>query len=937
MLRKCAALLMFFTVAATGVWAQGQTTPAGVTKDDWEEINFEYNSSVLVDGFPSLLRLAELLQKNPAYKVRVEGHTDNLGGARSNDRLGLARANAVRDFLIKYGANANQITAVSEGKANPKYPGQKNAYSRTDEARWMNRRVSLTVTDGQGRTVSAGGPGEAIQAIEGAKPAPDCCSEVLKRLDKLDDIAKMLKDLADQNADLRKELADLKASQDALKQNQQALESKVDQQPKPPSTSDVATAVSKELESKKEPRFQLLGLNAGVDDTGNTTFSGKGRYFAPLGTRFGFEAQAEYLYFKNQREGQFDVGLVDRLTNHVQAGLFASFKHVTLIGYQNGGTLGEGAFTLDYIFKRGKIGFFGTKGFMDNVLINSVNATDPVSEATLSHVFLDSYLSIVDQAGASGSVGLWGNNYLEGNAGYLHGVMEGNRFGGTLRFVFPLNSKIAVTAEGGINETLLAPANSGRAVFGLQFGNMIRPKEFLAANHALPVDPPRVRYEVLTRRLRVGNDPPVADAGPNQVNVPAGLITLDGSGSYDPDGDPITFQWVQEAGPAVTLSSPTTKITTFTAVSGAVYAFRLVVKDSFGAQSIARVSVSTQKAEPVRIVFFAANPNQISSGQSSTLTWNVENATSVTISGIGTVAANGSAPVSPTQTTTYTLTATNGVNSQTATAVVVVNALQSKLQYCYATPTNIMAGESATLNWATANATSVTIQPGVGPVANSGSVAVSPTQTTTYTITAMGANGTATDSCNITVTVTAGQLPRILRFSASPSTINSGQTSTLQWAVDNADTVSITSIGTTPLSGTQNVSPTTTTTYTLTATNKTGSVTSTAVVTVSGGTTAGGTGPMIVVAGGPSQTTNFHVIQLDASASTSSSGNLPLTYEWTQASGAPCAIARSTSSIAIIDMPIQPGVYTFNLRVTDSKGNSSTTLVTVSLVGPPAV
>ena len=227
MLRKIAALLMFLTMAAAA-WGQGLNVPPGVTKDDWEEINFEFNSSVLVDGFPSLLRLAELLQQNPGYKVQVDGHTDVIGGTQYNDRLGLARANAVRDFLIKYGAAAGQISATSEGKVNPRYPGQKDAYSKTDEARYMNRRVSLTVMDAQGRTVGAGGAGEAIRAIAPTATAglTDCCSEVLKKLDKLDDIAKMLKDLGDQNADLKKQLNDLKAAQ-------QVLESKVNQPPPP--------------------------------------------------------------------------------------------------------------------------------------------------------------------------------------------------------------------------------------------------------------------------------------------------------------------------------------------------------------------------------------------------------------------------------------------------------------------------------------------------------------------------------------------------------------------------------------------------------------------------------------------------------------------------------------------------------------------------------
>jgi hypothetical protein len=1015
MLRKCAALLVFLTLSAT-VWAQGLNVPQGVTKDDWEEINFEFNSSVLVDGFPSLLRLAELLQKNTGDKVRVEGHTDVIGSSPYNDRLGLARANAVRDFLVKYGAAAGQITATSEGKANPRYPGQKNTFTPTDEARYMNRRVSLTVTDAQGKTVSAAGSaGDAIRAIEPAAGVADCCSEVLKRLDKLDDIAKMLKDLADQNADLKKQLGDLKNAQ-------QVLESKVNQPAPPPAAvippptaEEVGKEVAKQIDARKDPRFQLLGVNIGADDTGNTTFSGKGRFFAPMGERFGFQADAEYLYFKNQREGQFDFGLVDRLTPHFQVGLFGSFKHVTLTQYQNGGTLGQAAFTADYIFKGGKLGFFGTKGFMDDSLINSVHATDPISGALLNHIFLNSYLMIVDQAGVSTTLALWKNNYLEGNIAYLHAPQEGNRFGGTARFIFPLNNKLAVTVEGGMNETLVGPGNSGRAVVGLQFSNMLRPKEFLAVNHALPVDVPRIRYEVVTKKVRNGNDPPIADAGPDQINVPAGIITLDGSKSYDPDGDALTYQWVQEVGPAVTLSAPTASKTTYTAVQGQRYTFRLTVTDTFGAQASARTTDTTQTAAPVQILFFTADPKTITTGQSSTLSWGTLNATNVTISSIGPVPVNGNNPVSPTQTTTYVLTASNAVNTVTATATVVVNPIQTKLQYCYATPTNIMAGESATLNWATVNADSVNIAPGVGAVAKSGNVAVTPTATTNYTITATGAGGASTDTCNLTVTVTPGQLPRIIRFSGIPPTISSGQTSTLLWVVENADTVTINQgVGNVSIDGTQDVTPAATTVYTITATNKVGSVQATATINVnvvpppkvlsftanpnpspapgtrvtlqcntSGASTvtmanilflppnptfvvfptvtttytciatsAGGltdtasvtvtvntpptppTGnpPTITVSGGLSQTTIYREITLDASATSSPSGNNPLTYSWTQASGVPSAIGGASSPIANIEMGNETGEYDFLLTVTDSKGNVATALVKITLL-----
>jgi outer membrane protein OmpA-like peptidoglycan-associated protein len=114
MFNRFAALMAVLPLVAVGVCAQGLDTKA--SKDDWEEINYEFNSSVLVDGYPSLLRVAELLQKHPGYKVRVEGHTDIIGNVPYNEKLGQARADAVRDFLVKYGASASQITTGTRGK-----------------------------------------------------------------------------------------------------------------------------------------------------------------------------------------------------------------------------------------------------------------------------------------------------------------------------------------------------------------------------------------------------------------------------------------------------------------------------------------------------------------------------------------------------------------------------------------------------------------------------------------------------------------------------------------------------------------------------------------------------------------------------------------------------------------------------------------------------
>jgi len=83
----------------------------------------------------------------------------------------------------------------------------------------------------------------------------------------------------------------------------------------------------------------------------------------------------------------------------------------------------------------------------------------------------------------------------------------------------------------------------------------------------------------------------------------------------------------------------------------------------------------TPPAVPI-INSFLANPLIITVGESSTLSWSVTDATSVTINnGIGSVALTGATAVNPTTTTTYTLTATNTTGSVTATTTVMLSSL----------------------------------------------------------------------------------------------------------------------------------------------------------------------------------------------------------------------------------------------------------------------
>src|SRR5262249_55211845 len=170
-------------------------------------------------------------------------------------------------------------------------------------------------------------------------------------------------------------------------------------------------------------------------------------------------------------------------------------------------------------------------------------------------------------------------------------------------------------------------------------------------------------------------------------------------------------------------------------------------------------AAATAFKQPPVIASFTAFFQTITRGQSSTLSWVVNGATSVTIDSTnGPVTGANSNPVgsaavsvTPTVTTTYTLTASNPAGSTTATATVtVVDQLQ--INSFTASPTLIAQGQTSTLSWDVTGAQQISIEPGVGDVTGTTSAVVTPTVTTTYDLTAIGVNGARLDK-TLTITV----------------------------------------------------------------------------------------------------------------------------------------------------------------------------------------
>ena len=103
-----------------------------------EGVNFETGKSTLTPESEAILNgVAESLVANDSIRVQVTGHTDNTGGLALNRRLSLARAEAVRQYLISRGVAEDRLTARGLG------PDQPVASNRTAEGRAQNRRVEL--------------------------------------------------------------------------------------------------------------------------------------------------------------------------------------------------------------------------------------------------------------------------------------------------------------------------------------------------------------------------------------------------------------------------------------------------------------------------------------------------------------------------------------------------------------------------------------------------------------------------------------------------------------------------------------------------------------------------------------------------------------------------------------------------------------------------
>ncbi|MBX3278664.1 MAG: OmpA family protein [Acidobacteria bacterium] len=141
----------------------------------------------------------------------------------------------------------------------------------------------------------------------------------------------------------------------------------------------------------------------------------------------------------------------------------------------------------------------------------------------------------------------------------------------------------------------------------------------------------------------------------------------------------------------------------------------------------------------------------------------------------------------------------------------------------------VRAGDPVTVSWETKNAK--TIELNGQSVEKIGAKTVTPDQTTNYEVVAKRGKKEARDSATVKVERVTAAAPRIT-LRAEPSAIEHGQNATLRWESENARTVNIPGLGEVQTSGSREVSPRVSTTYTATALGDGGTASASTRVTV---------------------------------------------------------------------------------------------------------
>ncbi|MGD8256495.1 MAG: tandem-95 repeat protein, partial [Desulfobacterales bacterium] len=314
------------------------------------------------------------------------------------------------------------------------------------------------------------------------------------------------------------------------------------------------------------------------------------------------------------------------------------------------------------------------------------------------------------------------------------------------------------------------------------------------------------------------NDRPISLAGVEQEVFVGENVQLDGRGSEDADGDPLTYRWIfltVPQGSNATLSDDSSAEPVFVPDVSGAYEVQLIVNDGTvdSYPNVTTITVNPRMVQIPDVVGLSQTNAEASITGANLVVGSISTAHSSAIAvdhvisqnpGAGTLVAEGSTvdfvlslgPIMATvpsvigQSQVDAAAAITGANLAVGTISTAINntvpvdqvisqdpaggasvpegsavdlvislgPAQPPTVSISVTPTTIAQGESATLSWTSSDAQSAHIDSGIGLVNPDGLISVAPEHTTTYTIAVIGETGSS--SARITVKVTGNPLPQ---------------------------------------------------------------------------------------------------------------------------------------------------------------------------------
>lgn len=105
-----------------------------------KNVFFDFNKATITpDSYKELNRLAYFIKAQKTMVIEIAGYTDNIGTDKANLKLSQARADAIRNYLLKHGVHASRITAKGYGSSDPV------ATNDTPDGRQLNRRTEVHI------------------------------------------------------------------------------------------------------------------------------------------------------------------------------------------------------------------------------------------------------------------------------------------------------------------------------------------------------------------------------------------------------------------------------------------------------------------------------------------------------------------------------------------------------------------------------------------------------------------------------------------------------------------------------------------------------------------------------------------------------------------------------------------------------------------------